>query len=427
MNKRIVLICFVIIVAGGIAYAGWFYWNNLRGSGPAFGKPPANIVDLLNQSNNQSGDGEPSNSNQPPAPGVNETPYPLSVPDGFSVTIYAKDLGAPRDIAFGPTGQLMVSAPARGQVIALRDADNDGFAETHDVMVSGLNRPHGITSRCTDDGCELFVAETDGVSVFTVDPATGKGSNKRSIASLPTGGRHTTRSLMFLPSPNDQRLLVSIGSSCDVCHEADDRRAAIISMNADGSEPRSFATGLRNAVFMALHPVSGAVWTTEMGRDHLGDDLPPDEINIVEENGFYGWPICYGKNVHDTQFDKKTYARNPCQEPFERPSHIDLPAHSAPLGLAFIPEEGWPEEWWHDLLVAFHGSWNRTEPTGYKIMRYNLDAQGNLLGTEDFIAGWLTDDGALGRPVDIVVQPGGTVYISDDKAGVVYRVARSGE
>jgi glucose/arabinose dehydrogenase len=176
---------------------------------------------------------------------------------------------------------------------------------------------------------------------------------------------------------------------------------------------------------MAIHPVSGDIWATEMGRDGLGDNLPPDEINVIHEGKFYGWPICYGKNVHDAAFDTNTYIRNPCQEPTETPSTIDLQAHSAPLGIAFVPEEGWPEDYWYNALVSYHGSWNRSEPTGYKIMRYKLDARGNYLGSEDFLSGFLTKSGALGRPVDILIQPAGTIYVSDDKAGVIYRIYRS--
>jgi glucose/arabinose dehydrogenase len=181
---------------------------------------------------------------------------------------------------------------------------------------------------------------------------------------------------------------------------------------------------------MVLHPVNGKVWATEMGRDLLGDDIPPDEVNIVEEGKNYGWPICYGKNIHDTDFDKNTYFRNPCMEPFEAASHIDLQAHSAPLGIAFIPEDppagGWPEDWWHNAIVAYHGSWNRTEPTGYKLVRLKTDASGRYRGIEDFITGWLAPNGALGRPVDVLIQPGGTMFVSDDKAGVIYRITRNG-
>jgi hypothetical protein len=229
------------------------------------------------------------------------------------------------------------------------------------------------------------------------------------------------------PWPNSDEMLISVGSSCDTCLEDDWRRAKILVGSVNGGELRTFASGLRNATFMTLHPITGDVWATEMGRDLLGNDLPPDEINIIEENKNYGWPTCYGQNIHDTVFDKSTYIRNPCMDPFEVASFIDIPAHSAPLGLSFIPEEGWPEEYWYNLLVAYHGSWNRTPPTGYKIVRYKMDAQGNVLGTEDFLSGWLTRaQKVLGRPVDILVQPGGTLYVSDDHTGIIYRLSLLG-
>jgi glucose/arabinose dehydrogenase len=232
---------------------------------------------------------------------------------------------------------------------------------------------------------------------------------------------------MFAP---DRRLFTSVGSTCNACEESDWRRAAVLVSDEDGKDLKVFAKGLRNAVFMTTHFVTGDIWATEMGRDLLGDDLPPDEINILKEGVNYGWPICYGKNVPDA-----SYARDVGCENFI-PSHIDLQAHSAPLGLAFIPEDpstgsgqaAWPEEYWHDLLVAYHGSWNRPEPTGYKIVRLKLNAQGNPSTSsgqviqEDFISGWLEGDRAFGRPVDILVQPGGVMYISDDKAGLIYKV-----
>ena len=184
------------------------------------------------------------------------------------------------------------------------------------------------------------------------------------------------------------------------------------------------------------------MWATEMGRDLLGDDIPPDEINIIEEGKNYGWPNCYGKNIHDDNFDKNTYIRNPCMEPFETGSHVDLQAHSAPLGLAFVPEwgidsnmcfegleaacgGGFPDEYWNDLIVAYHGSWNRTNPTGYKLVRVKMDDYGNSIGVEDFITGWLGPKGVLGRPVDVKFH-NGALYVSDDKAGVIYKIEYGG-
>ena len=184
---------------------------------------------------------------------------------------------------------------------------------------------------------------------------------------------------------------------------------------------------MRNSVFFVWNKNDGKMWATEMGRDLLGDDLPPDEINIIDTNAKdilnFGWPNCYGKNIHDDAFDKNIYIRNPCMEPFEKASYIDIPAHSAPLGLAFVPgNASWPAEYKNDLFVAYHGSWNRTVPTGYKVVRYHLDSAGKVLGVSDFITGWIKGKQATGRPVDIIFGANGQMYLSDDKAGVVYQV-----
>jgi glucose/arabinose dehydrogenase len=267
------------------------------------------------------------------------------------------------------------------------------------------------------------------VSAFDYDPVAMKATNRVKLVDLPTDGLtpHVTRTLLFMPVPNENTLLISVGSSCNVCHEEDSRRARVLAYDVVTKKTEEFARGLRNTVFMDIHLVTGAIWGTEMGRDGLGDDIPPDEINIIEKEKNYGWPICFGNNIHDDEFDKNTYFRNPCMAPHETPSHIDIQAHSAPLGLAFIPEEGWPEDHWYNLLVAYHGSWNREELTGYKIVRFPLDAAGKPHGEPvDFITGWLRPDGTrIGRPVDIKVFSGGTMYISDDQAGIIYRVVRT--
>ena len=351
----------------------------------------------------------------------NETDMPLVLPKGFSVSLFAKDLKAPRVMMWGPDGTLWTSIPSQGKVVALKDANGDGFAEEVITMLDGLNRPHGMASRCDEARCTIYIAESHQVAAYEYEQGVLLKSKKK-VADLPDGGRHFTRTIMFMPYPDENILLISVGSSCDVCHEEDARRAKILALDVMSGDVKEFAKGLRNSVFMAIHPVNGKIWATEMGRDMLGDDLPPDEINIIEEGEWYGWPWFYGKNIEDYNFSpysRPSFAVEP------KPSFIDIPAHSAPLGLAFFPEEGWPEEYWHNALVAYHGSWNTSEPTGYKLVRYMLDAQGNYLGEEDFISGWLQKDGtALGRPVDILIQPGGVIFVSDDKAGVIYRIAR---
>jgi glucose/arabinose dehydrogenase len=287
------------------------------------------------------------------------------------------------------------------------------------TVASGLQRPHGMIFSQEGGQTRLYIAEVEQLAVYDYNEKNFQATNKKKILGLPPGGRHWTRTLVFLPPP-DGRLLIAVGSSCDTCVEKDWRYAKVLVADPDGRNLKVFASGLRNAVFMALHPVTRQVWVTEMGRDFLGDDLPPDEINILQEGKDYGWPYCYGKQVHDGKFDPKGAKKEFCKQTV--PSHINLPAHSAPLGLAFFPGEGWPQEYRHNLLVAYHGSWNRSVPTGYKVVRLKLDKKGNYLGIEDFITGWLTRSGALGRPVDIAIKNNGEIYLSDDKAGVVYRV-----
>ncbi|MDP3999205.1 MAG: PQQ-dependent sugar dehydrogenase [bacterium] len=344
-----------------------------------------------------------------------QNPAPLKIAKGFAIEVFAKDLSGIRVMAQDSFGNIWFSQTDEGEISVLES--RDGKVNAKHLVWDNLNHPHGLAFD-PQNPFYLYFAEEDKISRVTVY----SDSPVEKVIDLPASGRHTTRTLGFGP---DDRLYVSIGSSCDVCVEADSRRAKIFSMKKDGSDFKEFARGLRNAVFFTWNYVDGKMWATEMGRDFLGDNLPPDEINIIKEGGNYGWPICYGKNIHDTEFDKNIYFRNPCVEPFEIPSFIDIPAHSAPLGLAFIPEEGWPEEYWYNLLVAYHGSWNRSVPTGYKIVRYKLDARGKYLGQEDFITGWLqSDNTASGRPVQILTQPGGVVYITDDKAGVIYRVTK---
>lgn len=362
-----------------------------------------------------------------PAAAANTTGLPLSLPDGFSISTFAEDLGKPRVLAVDPAGTLLVSIPASGKVVALPDKNGDGQADETVTVISGLNQPHGLAFRCPDAGelaetaCQLYIAESNQVTVSTYDVGSHRVFDKKNkILDLPSGGNHFTRTLLF----HNDRLLIAVGSSCNVCRESDWRRAAILSANPDGSDLKIFARGLRNSVFLTTHPVTGGVWATEMGRDWLGDALPPEEINIIEQGKNYGFPTCFGDNIHDTDFDKNTYVRNPCQEPTETAPHLTLPAHVAPLGLAFVPAKAWPAEYANHLLAAEHGSWNRSTKDGYKIVRFALDERGKPAARtpENFITGFIATDGkVIGRPVDILFH-NGAAYISDDFAGNIYRL-----
>jgi glucose/arabinose dehydrogenase len=405
--KKALLTLLLLCCAGLLVWSAAFFWKNLRGVSPALKSPSVDIVRLIEKLDADASD------------------IPLRLQPGFSLSIFAIRLGDPRVMILDPDDNILVSLPSQGKVVALPDQDRDGRADRVVTVVDGLKRPHGMAVRCAPD-CRLYIAEEDQVNAYYYNPKTMKAIKQKKIADLPAGGGHKTRTLLFLPKPDDDQLLISVGSSCNVCIEDDWRRAKVFVVSADGGDLRTFASGLRNSVFMAIHPETGKVWATEMGRDLLGDDLPPDEINVITRGRNYGWPFCYGKNVHDDDFDSAM--KKSCSEPETYPSHINIPAHSAPLGLSFIPEDGWPAGFRNNLMVAYHGSWNRSVPTGYKIVRYRLDGSGNFLRVDDFLTGWLTKDGsALGRPVDIMVRPGGTVFISDDRAGVIYRITKKAE
>lgn len=418
MKKKASKIILGILILAGAVFVGVFYWKNLRGIGLIL-KPATKEV------------------------------ANLKLPAEFGMEIFAENLSGARVMAMDGMGNIWVSRTGEGKVTLL-EIQNGKVTHQSDIF-QGLNKPHGLALD-PQDPLTLYIAETDKISKVRLYTE----AEMEKIIDLPGGGNHFTRTIAFGP---DNNLYVSVGSSCNVCRESEYGRASVrkiqksVSVSKEPLSPKSegtvdgslyttpiwvseiFASGLRNNVFFTWNYIDGKMWGTDMGRDLLGDNLPPDEINIIQQGKNYGWPYCYGKNVRDLTVsfpDQPTHWSGDFKPDFceknAEPSYIDIPAHSSPLGLAFVPEEGWPEEYWYNLLVAYHGSWNRTEPTGYKIVRMKLDAKGNYFGTEDFISGWLQENGSvIGRPVDILIQPGGTMYISDDKAGVIYKVFRKSQ
>ncbi|MEJ0021098.1 MAG: PQQ-dependent sugar dehydrogenase [Candidatus Doudnabacteria bacterium] len=350
-------------------------------------------------------------------PDLNTTGLGLKLPAGFSIETFAKNLSGARVMVFDPSGNMWVSRTSKG-IVSMLEIKDGKVASQNDVM-HGLRNPHGLAFNPSEPNV-LYVAEETKISKILL----GTEAAPKKIADLPdSGGDHITRTLGFGP---DGRLYVSIGSACNVCNNTDARRAAVSSMKPNGSDFKSFATGLRNTVFFIWDKM-GRMWGTDMGRDNLGDNVPPDEINIIQEGKNYGWPICYDDNIHDTNFDKKQYFRDPCADSVK--PQVKLQAHSAPLGLAFVPQKGnWPKDYQGDLIVAFHGSWNRSVATGYKLVKVNLDANGNYLGVEDFITGWAKGNSAntaLGRPAGVLMGADGALYVSDDKDGVIYKITHS--
>ncbi|HXV26468.1 MAG TPA: sorbosone dehydrogenase family protein [Candidatus Paceibacterota bacterium] len=342
----------------------------------------------------------------------------LTLPDGFRIAPFAARLGPVRFMAFSPDGILFASMPSAaglyggsglrdGKVYALPDRNGDGTADEARTVLSGLRLPHGLAFH----GGFLYVAEEGTVARY---PYRGGGvlGDREVIATLPSGGSHVSRTITF---GRDGNMYVSVGSFCNNCTTGTEGTAAIWEFNADGSGSRVYARGVRNAVGLAVHPQTGALWATENGRDFLGDDLPPDEVNIIRNGGHYGWPYCYGRRVTDP-----AYPDYDCTVTV--PSVHGTQAHSAPLGLAFVPGRGFPASWAGDIVVARHGSWNRTRPVGYDVIR--LDVSGETVVLEEpFITGWLKPDGRKsGRPVDVVFGADGALYVSDDGADMIYRV-----
>ncbi len=351
-------------------------------------------------------------------PSVQSDLNKIALPAGFVIEVFADDLGkssvsypgtntGPRMMEFH-NGVLYTSITSQGRVVALPDRNRDGKADEIVTVIEKLNKPHGLAFY--QDW--LYIAEENRVIRIKINDLKADLSTLQVlIDDLPTGG-HFTRTIRI----HNDALYISIGSSCNVCIEQDQRRAAITKCDIEGRDCKVFAKGLRNAVGIAFHPRTGELWATDNGRDLLGDDLPPEEVNLVNEGKDYGWPICFGNKINDRDFDKNVYIRDPCADT-EAPT-IEMQAHSAPLGLAFYYGNNFPEEYRGNMFVAFHGSWNRGQPTGYKIIRIDVNSK----SVRDFASGWLQGITVSGRPVNILIDNDGIMYVSDDNAGRIYRV-----
>lgn len=340
----------------------------------------------------------------------------LWAPAGFTVREYAQ-VERVRFMTLGPDGAVYASRPLAGEIVRLVDADGDGAAEGQSVVVRGLERPHGLAFR---DGW-LYIANTGAVVRVRLDPAAGMAAAGRpeTIATYSGSGGHWTRTVIFGP---DGGMYVSIGSSCNLCEERTPDRAAVMRFEADGTNGRVYASGLRNAVGMAVHPVTKEIWVTQHERDNLEpdhQDLPFEEINILRDGGHFGWPYCHGDRVPNPEYGDQRRCDTTV------PPALKMQAHSAPLGITFLDRAtAFPAEYRGDALVAFHGSWNRDIPTGAKVVRIRV-TDGKPVAVEDFLVGWQDADGKRwGRPVDVLVIGDGSVLVSDDQSGRIYRVSR---
>ena len=343
----------------------------------------------------------------------------LAVPAGFHVNFFARGVDGVRFMALGPDGAVYASQPARGTVVRIQDVDGDGVADSIVPAVTGLDRPHGLAFH----GGWLYIANTGGVVRVRLGPTGRAAGATEALTHNSSGGGHWTRTVVF---GADGMMYVSIGSSCNLCVERDSDRAVVMRYDADGGHGAVFASGLRNAVGMAVNPVTGAVWVSQNERDNLPPDhqnLPPEEINILQEHGNYGWPFCYSHDGAPVPNPEHADSASYCARTI--PAALEMQAHSAPLGIAFLDRATtFPADYRGDLLVAFHGSWNRDAPTGAKVVRVHI-VNGRPASYEDFVSGWQLANGQRwGRPADVIVYTDGSVLVSDDQGGAIVRVYR---
>lgn len=343
------------------------------------------------------------------------SPPNLRAIPGLRISLFAAGLQKPRMLAFSPDGDLYVSLPRAGEVRVLPDRNRDGIADRQVVFAENLDQPHGLAF----DGRDLVVAENARL-IRLPDRNGDLRAERVEVLSndLPDGGGHWTRSVVIGP---DGDFFVAAGSSCNACLEQDPRRAAIQRIPQSGGAGKIHARGLRNSVGLALHPATGDLWASDNGRDWLGDNLPPEEINRIEQDGDYGWPFCYGRRIPDPDLGSPEQCRDTL------PPEVEIQAHSAPLGIAFGQGLAFPAPYRDMLFVAHHGSWNRSVPTGYKLVGIPF-RDGRPDGPpQDIVSGWLQGRRAWGRPVCPAVGPDGALYLSDDRAGYVYRITMDRE
>jgi glucose/arabinose dehydrogenase len=334
-------------------------------------------------------------------------------PEGSSVGLFAEGVAGARFLRLTEAGDLLVSQPRSGRVLLLfRDADGDGRADGRRILLEGLNQPHGLD---VHEG-QLYVGETDAVArvAFDAEGRRTHGDLERVVTGLPAGGNHWTRTVRI---GTDGWMYVSVGSSCNVCFEEDERRAALLRFRPDGSEAEIFASGLRNSVGFDWKPDTGELFATDNGRDLLGDDFPPCELNRVVRGGFYGWPLANGDRVVDPDLGVGRESEVEASIP---PVH-GFRAHTAPLGITFLQGDSAPAPYRGAALVALHGSWNRHEKDGYEVVSLHWHPDGSV-EERPFLSGFLEDGDVIGRPVDVAEGPDGAIYVSDDYAGSIYRI-----
>jgi glucose/arabinose dehydrogenase len=374
----------------------------------------------------------------------------IHLPAGFKISVFSQlgNLGQPRMMAMDSQGRLFTALANSNMVIMLPDTNQDGVAETPVVIAKNLNSPNGLAF--IDDN-HLLISNQDGVVSTQLE--NGKWSAPTPlIRDLPTGG-HTLKTIKIGP---DKHIYINVGSSCNVCVESDPLRATILRYTLDGKAAGHLVTlgqhaaspiwanGLRNSQASAWHPKTAAMFATNNGADMrastkngaVNDEIPPEHFNQIEPSKHYGWPYCWG----DADLQSATlkspaiqnkHLKNMLQDPnfvgvdnfcqTATPPAITFTSHSTPMGIAFLNQTNWPEAYKTDAIVALHGSWNRENPSGYKLVRVKF-VDNQPVEVTDFATGWLDKNSAWGRPTDVIVAQDGALYMSDDRAGMIMRI-----
>jgi glucose/arabinose dehydrogenase len=337
----------------------------------------------------------------------------IQLPEGYSIDVFASDVANARSLEWSPNGTLFVGTRGAGNVYALRDNDGDFRADEFHEIATGLKMPNGVAFK---DG-DLYVAEVSRILRFPdIESRLDNPPTPEVVYDqYPRETHHGWKYIAFGP---DGKLYVPVGAPCNICESEDPVFNSITRLNADGTGMEVVHSGIRNTVGFTWHPESGELWFTDNGRDWLGDDMPACELNRATQDGMhFGYPYCHQGDLPDPEFG----AKRDCSE-FTPPVQ-NLGPHVAPLGLEFITSEAFPADMQGHILIAEHGSWNRSSKIGYRVTLVEIE-NGNAVSYEDFATGWLdpTTDDAWGRPVDLEWLPDGSLLVSDDFADVIYRI-----
>ena len=341
----------------------------------------------------------------------------INLPDGFKISIYATDVENARSMCRSPQGTLFVGTRSKGDVYALQDTDGDNKIDTKYTLLEGGNMPNGVAFK---DG-DLYVAEVNRILKFSdiEQKLENPGEPEVVYDEYPTEKHHGWKFIAFGP---DDKLYVPVGAPCNIC-ESEDIFNTITRINPDGSDMEIVHRGIRNTVGFTWHPETQDLWFTDNGRDMLGDDTPGCELNKATEDGqHFGYPYCHQGDLADPEFGSK----RSCDE-FIAPAQV-LGPHVAPLGCEFVTTSSFPSQFTGRILMAEHGSWNRSKKIGYRITMVELDGNHNATSYEVFADGWLDEssDEVWGRPVDLEFLPDGSMLVSDDFADVIYRISYEG-